>query len=423
MGSCIRGSQKGTNMAYSWTPEQGYNVWGIHLNSNLRDQRIPCPNCNGHNFIVNVAGGFGRCPQCNFSADSASYGARLRGISTFQARKEIEEFWGYNKDDWKKEKQERTVINTEPKKVEEKRASEETLDATYRAFMMQLKLKDEGRFEMKARCGMDDNTIEALNYKSYPVYKEVNFFQICKTLLAEGYTLEGVPGFFKCKNGAGDWMFPSKTEGILMPMVNHKNQIIGLQLRKHDEKRVYIDEGDVMKLEAKCSWFSSAGFAKGTSAKSGIHYACDWKYDAQKNCYVPVIPQGGVVVTEGIMKADIIHYLMPNLPVLAVQGVQNTQLLERELLRVKEFGVDTVLLAYDMDYHDNPNVQDALAATRKIILNAGMHYQSYDWETKIADAPEVYLKGLDDFLAYAIRGIVPKVKQHIPDEVMKGGGK
>ena len=49
--------------------------------------------------------------------------------------------------------------------------------------------------------------------------------------------------------------------------------------------------------------------------------------------------------------------------------------------------------------------------TKKIILEAGMNLSECEWDTKIEEDDSVYLKGLDDYLAYAIRGIRPKVKE------------
>lgn len=411
-----KGSQKGETMAYSWTVEEGLRFFGIKVNTKRTEQKIHCPWCGSDNFSMNTVHGFGKCWSCNESADVPKYGAKLNNITVAEARKQIERFYGYDSDGWKKEKHDRVVVKTPSKRESEYRAPAHVLDTVYRAFLSSLNLKSVDRYEMKARCGMDDNTLEFLNYRSYPVYEEVNYFSLCKSLLSQGYKLDGVPGFYRVHNGNGDWCFASRTPGILMPLVNINNQIVGLQLRKNDAKRVVFDNDGKLELEAKCTWFSSAGNTTGTSARSGIHYACDFKFDNAKKCFVPVFPDGGVILTEGIMKADIIHYLLPNLPVLGVQGVNAINELADELAKLKEFGVDTVKLAYDMDYKTNVHVQSALERTKETIENAGMIFQTCEWDTRIESHPEVYLKGLDDYLAYAMRQIVPKVKEISPDE-------
>lgn len=393
-------------MAYSWTPEEGMRLANIQLKTSIKNHEIRCPKCGMTKFSMETSQGFGKCWFCDFKADVPAYVAAANNISVREAREMIENFYGYNKDDWKGKVRE---IEKPPVIEESPMAPPEVIDDTYRAFLGELILKDESRFEMKARCGIDDNSLEALGYRTYPLYGETDFFALCERLQRAGHQLEGVPGFFKAKKGEGSWMFPTFTQGILMPQVNYKNQITGLQLRKDDNKRVFIEEKG--ELESKCSWFSSKSAAHGTAAHAGVHYACDFKLNLDTGEYVPEFPQGGVVLTEGIMKADIVHYLMPNLPVLAVAGVNATLSLKEELTRVKGFGVDTCMLAYDMDYETNPHVQNSLIATKKIIEEAGLRYIASPWDTKIAEDDSVYLKGLDDYLAYAVKGIRPKLKE------------
>lgn len=396
------------NMGYSWTPREGMAIVGINLRTNIRNQRIKCPYCRTNSFIMETAGGYGKCWSCGFKADVPQYVAAVENITVAEARHKIEEYYGYDKNDWKTKER---VVYREPKVVEAPTVPNEVLDDTYRAFLSELQLKDSSRFEMKARCGIDDNSLEALCYRTYPQYDEINFFSLCERLQRDGHILEGVPGFFKAKKGEGSWMFPTFTEGIITPLVNIQNQIIGLHLRKEDSKRVCRENNGEMDLEPKCAWFSSKGGAHGAAAHCGVHYAVDFRLDIDTHQFTPVFPDGGVILTEGIMKADIIHYLMPNLPVLAVEGVECTSTLAQELENIKKFGVDTVKLAYDMDYVDNPNVKNAMEKTKKIIHEAGMNLSECEWDTKIEEDDSVYLKGLDDYLAYAIRGIRPKVKE------------
>ena len=59
---------------------------------------------------------------------------------------------------------------------------------------------------------LTDEAIERLGYKSTPV---VGFHALAQSLLDEGYTLFGVPGFYRDKDGR--WTMAVWRRGILIP--------------------------------------------------------------------------------------------------------------------------------------------------------------------------------------------------------------
>ena len=253
--------------------------------------------------------------------------------------------------------------------------------------------------------------MESWLYRTYPLADgSISYFEICKRLQAEGKKLEGVPMFFRAKGGEGDFTFIQQTQGIIMPCINHQNQIVGLMNRKDDEKRVYRE--DLEDYEPKCGWLSSKNKPSGAGAVARIHYSCDWIFNQEKKCY-DAVHGNAFVLTEGFMKADIIHYLSPgHLPVIAVPGVNNTNALKTELERLKSWGVEGILMAYDMDYKTNPHVAKALEKTNALIDSVGLKRKPIEWETNLEGLPEgVSLKGLDDYLAYTKLGIVPTPKK------------
>jgi len=179
-----------------------------------------------------------------------------------------------------------------------------------------------------------------------------------------------------------------------------------LQIRKDDDLRIFVEERG--EYEAKCAWFSSKNRECGCTSSANVHYACDFEF--KNGEYVPVF-ENGFILTEGIMKADIIHYLQPNCPVIAVPGVHALTHLEKELRRLKEMGVETILLCYDMDYLTNPNVQSALEKTKALIEGLGLRFKQRKWEVNVTvEGQTVPLKGLDDYLAYAKKKVIPEVK-------------
>ena len=393
-------------MAYSWKPDDVLDLLNIKRQANRANVYIPCPFCGGKRFSFSVVKGTGKCFQCDKGADSASYYAVSMGMSLAEARHDIERRLGIVTDDGKRNENytPRTVYNTQNK--EEERASDEVLDKTYRAFLSELHLCDKNRSMLKAR-GLTDAKIDELGYKTLPRRDEIDFFALCRRLQEDGNILKGVPGFFKTSKG--DYTFIQLTKGIIMPVINRKNQIIGLQIRKDDDLRVYIEEeGD---YEQKCAWFSSKNRVGGTPSIAPVHYACDFVYNKEKAEYEPVMPEKGVMLTEGIMKGDITHFCQPNIPVISVPGVNATNYLQKELEFLKEKGLETVLLAYDMDYQTNPHVQKALEKTKQIIADLGLRCKSISWENHITiEGKDVNINGIDDYLVFAKYGIVPQVK-------------
>lgn len=395
-------------MAYKWSALEVLSLLGISV-PNRTEVYITCPKCGGKRFSFNTAKGIGKCWQCEFGADSASYYAVSTGMSLNDARHDIEKRLGLVPDDMTGSKaikpQPRIVY--QPENKEEEKAPDAVLDDTYRAFLAELTLSEKNRAMLKAR-GLTDSEIDNLGYKTLPRYEEMDFFALCRRLQRDGHVLKGVPGFYKTKKG--DYTFIQLTKGIIMPLVNIHNQITGLQIRKDDDLRVYLEEiGDI---EQKCGWFSSKGRTGGAAATADVHYACDFRFNREKGEYEPIIPEKGVMLTEGIMKADITHFCQPNIPVISVPGVNATNKLKEELLKLKELGLEVVLLAYDMDYATNPNVEKALKKTEEVIKDCGLRLKKYDWPAKInIEGKDINLNGIDDYLVFAKFGIFPLVKK------------
>ncbi len=199
---------------------------------------------------------------------------------------------------------------------------------------------------------------------------------------------------------------------MIMPCRNHKNQIVGLQIRKRDSLRK-VRDGE---LEAKCVWFSSAGRENGCSSGAPVHFSCDWIWN--KDHFDPYLKQKegtrkGIAITEGFMKGDLLHMFRPDIPTIAVPGVNIIAPLKGILKELKEQGVEVVLLCFDMDYKTNPNVFKSMEDVKGIIKDAGMQVKPCNWVTTVkVDGQEIdCLKGIDDYLAYKHLGIVPKIKK------------
>ncbi len=393
-------------MAYKWSVLDVFSLLGIRTNDRKEEVYVECPFCGSKRFAMNQRIGAGHCWSCNESADSASYYAKMRGLSVYEARKDIERCLGLNYDTPpSKPLPPRRVLK---EATQSEMAKIDVLDHTYRAFLAELTLSEKNKNGLLAR-GFSEDDIESLNYRTFPNKSNIDFENLCKKLLVNGCTLKGVPGFFKTNKGA--WTFVSLTQGVIMPSKTVNNKIYGLQVRVDNDLRTYDPESG--RLSPKCLWFSSKGCNEGCASTSELNFSCDFKYDNKSKKFWPYITNGGkLVLTEGTMKADLIHSLMPNLPVISLAGVSMYKALENNLGYLKKLGINTILDAYDMDYLTNTNVFDAREETKRIIKQSGMNYLQHHWDTGVVidGVRKELLKGLDDFLAYQYKGIIPEVK-------------
>ncbi len=225
------------------------------------------------------------------------------------------------------------------------------------AVLSVLNLAGEHRENLRGR-GLTDENISRLGYKSVPVGSGID---IADRLLGRGAQLAGVPGFFRTKSG--QWAFVHQRPGILIPVKDIYGQVQGLQVRLDDTAK------------RKFRWVSSGTFSCGYKAEGWTHLAGE--------------PKETILLTEGPMKADIIHALT-GLTVLDVPGVNALTKLEKALSELRQAGLWEIKTAFDMDYCTNWYVQKGYDELLHLLGHMGFRYGTYVWDPRY--------KGLDDFI-------------------------
>ena len=312
---------------------------------------IPCPCCDdkpkGRHLNINLRKDVFRCPRCGFSGGVLDLYAFYAKIPREKALEELLD---------RKGKIFRPQQARLPAVEENPLTGVEERHVTYTALLQSLTLASDHRENLLSR-GLSPEEIHRLGYKTTPV---LGFASLAKRLREKGLYLAGVPGFYKNQS---QWTLKIPGRGSLIPVRDIQGQIQGLQVRLDNvEKR-------------KFRWLSSNGLEEGCGAKTWVHLAGE--------------PRPLVLLTEGPMKADVIHFLTGQ-TVLAVAGVNSLSQLGPVLEELRAAGMEQIMTAFDMDYLVNPHVQNGQENLTHLLEECGIAYGTYLWDPQY--------KGLDDYI-------------------------
>lgn len=232
------------------------------------------------------------CMRCGAGGYSVGLYARVRGIDTKKAYKELLEKECYFLD--------RSRIEISPINL---LADIEKRDKIYREFLSMLKLDSQHRMYLK-NLGLLNSSIENGMYKSVP--KNYVKRRLVGSALSKKYNLCGIPGFYQEEDYR--WVF-SKYSGFFVPVFDQNGYIQGLSI--HLDKP-YNNNQDI--------WFSSSNKINGTSAKSFV-----MKNNINEN-------SSNLIITDNFLLGNLIKETI-NAPMLAFQNISNSYTILNELER------------------------------------------------------------------------------------------
>lgn len=191
--------------------------------------------------------------------------------------------------------------------------------------------------------------------------------------MKQGCRVQGVPGFYV--NDYGKWTvkFYNRTAGIIIPLRGVDGLLHGLQIRLDHPIRDENDPPD--KAGAKYLPLSSTGKNQGTSAGTPVHFV------GNPNARV-------VYVTEGALKADIVHALTGRTFVATI-GANNPNGLDELFSFLSRNGTEEIIEAEDMDKYRNAGVNRGAAAVYHLARKNGMTCRRLNWNPNY--------KGIDDW--------------------------
>lgn len=232
------------------------------------------------------------CMRCGAGGYSVGLYARVRGIDTKKAYKELLEKECYSLD--------RSRIEISPINL---LADIEIRDKIYREFLSMLKLDSQHRIYLK-NLGLLNSSIENGMYKSIP--KNYIKRRLVGSALSKKYNLCGIPGFYQEEDFR--WVF-SKYSGFFVPVFDQNGYIQGRSI--HLDKP-YNNNQDI--------WFSSSNKINGTSAKSFV-----MKNNINEN-------SSNLVITDNFLLGNLIKETI-NAPMLAFHNISNSYTILNELER------------------------------------------------------------------------------------------
>lgn len=367
--------------------------------------KMKCPFCGKDRFYVGNNRAI--CYPCGDGYNALTLHAKACNVPFKIAYKDLERRWNGLSSDLKV-KLSKPAIMAPDYKV----APLWVRDAVYREFLKLLSLKDNHRENLVSR-GLSLERIEELMIKSAPE-KDMDISKALNLALKNNKELQKyfkthknirIPAFYNLNTA--NPMAVSMSDGMLIPIVvknpyQRDEWIYGNTTR--DEDLISGFQVRLMKGKKRYLYYESHK-KKGGASFSGcesVHFQLpDTLFDEEEMEFVkPSLPK--VILTEGCLKADVASYLSNDTPFIAVMGVSNQKyLIDAVELLKREYSTKKIVLAFDMDYIDNPNVQKALDKAMKTINSLGLEVEQCYWHKEYK---EHNIKGIDDLLLFRQRG-------------------
>lgn len=359
----------------------------LHLNIRRRQAEsvyADCPFCGDKRgkLNLNFAKNVWRCNYCDARGGMLALYARVHGTTNSAAYSEICDALQTGETGWGCDSSTATAGTSFGKSPafgrlyeetpQSSRADAQTVHQTLSLLLNMLTLKPEHLAHLKSdKRGLTDEQINKLGFKSTPPYHQCR--SLTARLIAQGYTVEGVPGFYQDKDGCWTVAFSSYASGILIPAVDMDGFLCGAQILL--DKPFKDANAPPEKTGAKYIWFSSASKPMGTGSGSPVHFVGD--------SFSRV-----VYVTEGLLKADIAHCLTGR-SFVAIAGANNVRGLDKVFAMLAQNGTELIVEAHDMDKRSNPMIAKGCSEVRRIAKAHGIECRSLTWDPNY--------KGIDDW--------------------------
>lgn len=261
------------------------------------------------------------CCRCGVGGYSIGLYAKIRGLSTKQAYRELLERECFSVDI--------SHIEISPINL---LADIKIRDTVYREFLSMLKLEGQHKNYLQS-IGLLNSSIDEGMYKTVP--KNYIKRRIIAYELSKKYNLCGIPGMFKEEDFK--WCF-SRYNGFFVPVFDENNYIQGLS--------IHLDKSF---NNSKDIWFSSSNKIDGTATRNWIMRANITEESES------------ILITDNLLLGNLIKN-SSDIPIIAFQNISNSYLILKELERTHIKNVTFVLreleLSNNIDYIINRIMRD-----------------------------------------------------------------
>lgn len=355
---------------------------GLRPRGTGKNMSVKCPCCGESKFYFDATRNTGHCyrASCGFKGNQISYVAQTLGISNKEAYHLASEISLSTVSSFMQPQKE----IFEPDEA----ASPEARDKANQAILEAMPLSDRHKKDLMER-GVEEKDLFRFKYGSYRVNAKEDEVAFARAILNRGISLKGIAGVYTGKDGSR--CLRTMMQGILIPYVNENRQILGFQIRKNNEDLKRSKSG---KLKDKYICLSSNGLRGGAKCTGLYHFSFNWVYVLKGKKFRPDYSPS-VLITEGALKADLIHYFSGE-NVIAIPGVNNIKPLKEVFRLLKENGVEEIIDCFDMDYVSNNDVRAAMDQLRAMVISTGLRYTRNDWPVESPTGEN--LKGYDDYL-------------------------
>ena len=343
---------------------------------------VDCPICGDRRgkMNVNFAKNIWRCNYCGEHGGMLALYAKVYGISTSDAYREIcdaLQVGDYDSGYTPIRCGNAILFKGSPPEIPEgipqsPRASRQQIHQTYSVLLNMLTLLPIHKEHlMSEKRGLSEQQIKQYRFRSVPPMFLCK--KITENLIAKGCAVQGVPGFYQDKNGNWTVNFSKRLCGILLPVVGFDGLIQGMQILL--DRPIKNPDDPPEKSGSKYLWFSSSSKNMGTGSGS------------------PVLFLGNpcartVYVTEGILKGYISHTLMDR-SLASTAGANNLKGLKELFQFLAENGTQEIIEAQDMDKFSNPMTSKGASQIFLLARKYGMSCRRLTWNPNF--------KGLDDW--------------------------
>ena len=342
-----------------------------------------CPICGDRRgkMNMNLEKNVWRCNYCNEGGGMLALYAKVYGISNSDAYREICETLqteGF-------EPEYAAIAQTQaPMQPQSQRASAREVHQTYSMLLSMLSLTPAHQEHLRIERGLTMEQIEQFGFKSTPPTYLCR--SLTERLMAQGCTVQGVPGFYVNDSGHWTMKFSQRTAGILIPIRGVDAMICGMQIRLNTPIKAPDDPPE--KAGSKYLWFSSSGKNMGTTSGSPVHFIGD--------------PCARVVyVIEGGLKGYICHALMGR-TFAATAGANNVNHLDALFAFLRKNGTEEIIEAADMDKYRNEMVDNGASKIYLMARKNGLSCRRLTWNPNY--------KGMDDW-QFALRRKKSELKE------------